>query len=482
MAPDNPALVGRLKPAAQYLRMSTDHQRYSIEYQSIANAAYAHEHGLEIVKTYQDAGISGLSLEKRMGLKQLLSDVLGGTADFAVVLVYDVSRWGRFQDPDESAHYEFICKSAGVRVEYCAEAFANDGSVTAAMVKTLKRVMAAEFSRDLSDRVSRTKRGLGLKGFWMGGIPGFGLRRCPVDDKGNRWPSLELGETNARVGCRIILVPGPGDEVALVRRIFQMAVTGRLSPPKIAIALNAEGIACPSNTQWTDNNIRCVLRNELYIGTLVFGREKTRLGRWQREPEQAWIRVRNAFEAIVPERVFRKAARGLPRFQHRSKDELLTELRRVLADNGRLTSVIISNDATAPSASAYQYHFGSLRTAYALIGYQMDAWQQRSSDVPRTYNTGKCAWNDLRISDDETVRRLVELLERNGRLTLQSIQLAAGIPGPNVLIKRFGSMRRVYELAGYEPNARQTQNFERAELALRARADRTGGPKISIGS
>ncbi|MEO6246527.1 MAG: hypothetical protein ABIQ12_13930 [Opitutaceae bacterium] len=27
---------------------------------------------------------------------------------------YDVSRWGRFQDADESGYYEYICKRAGI--------------------------------------------------------------------------------------------------------------------------------------------------------------------------------------------------------------------------------------------------------------------------------------------------------------------------------------------------------------------------------
>jgi DNA invertase Pin-like site-specific DNA recombinase len=62
-------------------------------------------------------------------LKNLISDVLLDRADFDCILVYDVSRWGRFQDADESAHYEFICKQAGVRGEYCAEEFQNDGSL-----------------------------------------------------------------------------------------------------------------------------------------------------------------------------------------------------------------------------------------------------------------------------------------------------------------------------------------------------------------
>src|SRR5258707_9016171 len=84
--------------AAQYVRMSTAHQRYSIENQAAAIAAYAARYNLTIVRTYRDAGISGLKIDKREGLKQLITDVSCGRADFSHILVYDVSRWGRFQD------------------------------------------------------------------------------------------------------------------------------------------------------------------------------------------------------------------------------------------------------------------------------------------------------------------------------------------------------------------------------------------------
>src|SRR5688572_8473871 len=119
-----------LVSAAQYLRMSTEHQRYSLEFQGRANATYASARGYEIVRTYSDAGLSGLSLSRRPALKQLLADVVGGDPGFGVIVVYDVSRWGRFQDPDESAHYEFLCRQAGVRVEYASEPFENDGTLT----------------------------------------------------------------------------------------------------------------------------------------------------------------------------------------------------------------------------------------------------------------------------------------------------------------------------------------------------------------
>lgn len=68
-----------------------------------------------------------------------------------MILVYDVSRWGRFQDADESAHYEYICKRAGIQVAYCAEQFENDGSPVSTIVKSLKRAMASEYSRERSE-------------------------------------------------------------------------------------------------------------------------------------------------------------------------------------------------------------------------------------------------------------------------------------------------------------------------------------------
>lgn len=141
-------MTANLRPAAQYLRKSTEHQQYSLENQSAAIQKYAESQGFEVVRTYSDPARRGLVLKHRPGLQQLLQDVVG-TPSYRAILVYDVSRWGRFQDTDESAHYEFLCKSAGAPVHYCAETFANDGTLPSLIMKTLKRTMAAEFSREL---------------------------------------------------------------------------------------------------------------------------------------------------------------------------------------------------------------------------------------------------------------------------------------------------------------------------------------------
>lgn len=139
--------------AAEYVRMSTELQKYSTENQSETIHKYADCKGYKIVRTYVDKGRSGLNIEGRDGLQRLIADVEAGLTDFTVILVYDVSRWGRFQDSDESAYYEHLCKRAGILVEYCAEQFENDGSISSSIVKTVKRAMAGEYSRELSIKV-----------------------------------------------------------------------------------------------------------------------------------------------------------------------------------------------------------------------------------------------------------------------------------------------------------------------------------------
>ncbi|WP_061849917.1 recombinase family protein [Bradyrhizobium sp. DOA1] len=194
--------------AAQYIRMSSEQQRYSTANQALAIAAYAIEHDLEIVQSYIDKARSGLTIKGRSALQQLLHDVKTAQADYKVILVFDVSRWGRFQDADESAYYEFICKSAGVSVQYCAEQFDNDGSFMSNIAKQLKRIGAGQYSLDLSKKVFAAQCRLVTLGFRQGGPAGYGLRRELVDRAGRSKGFLANGQRKALQEDRVLLRPG----------------------------------------------------------------------------------------------------------------------------------------------------------------------------------------------------------------------------------------------------------------------------------
>lgn len=234
-----PAIVTRR--AAEYVRMSTEHQQYSTENQRQVIQDYAMSRGMSIVRTYTDAGKSGLRIDGRNALKQLIKDVESGEADFSVILVYDVSRWGRFQDADESAYYEYICRRAKIEVHYCAEQFENDGSPISTIVKGVKRAMAGEYSRELSAKVFIGQCRLIELGFRQGGAPGFGLRRMLCDVTGHRKGVLERGEQKSIQTDRVILVPGPQEEVEIVRWMYRMFVEERIVESKLARMLNERG-------------------------------------------------------------------------------------------------------------------------------------------------------------------------------------------------------------------------------------------------
>ncbi len=360
-----------LIPAAQYLRMSTDHQKLSFAYQAAAIDRYASKHGFVVSKTYEDSGKSGLTLKRRRGLTQLLQDVVSGENEFKAVLVYDVSRWGRFQDTDESAHYEFLCRSAGVPVHYCAEPFKNSTSSPAIVMKTLKRVMAAEYSRELSQRMRRCKVIMTKQGFRAGGNAGYGLRRLLVSNDGSPKQVLARGEVKGIASGRVILVPGPAREVAHVKEIYCLTVNEAKSAKAIARDFNSRGIKC-LGARWNDQRILDILRNPKYAGWAVWGRTTGPLGKKRVDvPHTHWTINAHAFEPIIDQETFDRAQAVLSsRTRYMSSDEMLTGLRLLLKREGKLSQYLIENSREVPGSCTYARRFGGLRQAYALIGYR----------------------------------------------------------------------------------------------------------------
>lgn len=361
----------RSRRAAAYVRMSTDHQRYSTENQLEAIKRFAEAREIEIVRIYEDAGKSGLNLEGRDAFQRLLTDVERGAADFGAILVYDVSRWGRFQNADHGAHLEFLCSRADIVVHYCAEQFENDGSIGSNLLKTVKRVMAGEYSRELSVKIFAGQCRLVEKGYRQGGMAGYGLRRLLIDENGEPKSELSIGERKSLQTDRVILIPGPPEEVEVVRRIYRLFVDLGVQEAQIAARLNLEGIVTDLGRPWTRGTVHQVLTNPKYIGDNVFNRVSFKLKmRRVVNTQEHWVRARGVFTAIVDVATFERAVRIVEdRCRRMSDTKLIDLLRSLLEAQGSLSSLVIDEREDMPSSSVYRSRFGSLLRAYQLVGY-----------------------------------------------------------------------------------------------------------------
>ena len=315
-----------------------------------------------------------MRIDGRLALQKLIRDVETGAADFQIILVYDVSRWGRFQDADESAYYEYICRRAGIQVAYCAEQFENDGSPVSTIVKGVKRAMAGEYSRELSAKVFAGQCRLIELGYRQGGPAGFGLRRVLIDQAGSIKSELTRGEHKSLQTDRVILMPGPEAEMQTVKQIYQWFIDEGIPEYQIATRLNDKGIRTDLDRNWTRATVREILTNEKYIGNNVYNRISFKLKKHRitNQPDM-WIKKEGAFEAIVPLDVF-YTAQGIIRARaHRfSSEELIEKLRNLYQHRGFLSGLIIDEAEGMPSAAAYIHRFGSLIRAYEAVGFTPD--------------------------------------------------------------------------------------------------------------
>jgi DNA invertase Pin-like site-specific DNA recombinase len=389
--------------AVEYLRASTDNQRFSTGNQKHAIAKYAADHNITIVRSYADPGKSGLTLRNRRGLKRLISDIHEPNRDFNIVLVFDVSRWGRFQDIDESAYYEFLCKARGVSIRYCAEPFVNDDSLVNSIMKSMKRAMASEYSRDLSARVAQAQLRQASMGFHQGGTPNFGLRRILIGDGGRR-RELQNGERKSLVTDKVVLVPGPKHETDVVRDVFRMFAVNRLPKKRIATILNKRGFRNGRGYRWTGHTIDLLLRCERYLGTLIYNRTSLKLGTDRiKNPRENWVRVEKAFKPIVDPELFHAAQLILGDTWTLSDNDMLDYLTSALCVHGFLAVKILDHSPIFPTVNTYCEHFGSLANAYRLIGYK-PAHKYRYRGVSET----------LRRIDRQITGALISTIERTG--------------------------------------------------------------------
>jgi hypothetical protein len=214
-------------------------------------------------------------------------------------------------------------------------------------------------------------------GYWSGGPPAYGLRRLLLDENNKPKMVLNNGQRKTLKTERVILTPGPKREVETVRRIFTLFANKKKSRTEIADELNNDGILNARGSPWSMLTIGNMLKNEVYLGHLIYNRRSMKLGEPQvTNPADVWIRRDNAFKAIVSSALFAKARERMLELENRHKEsdqQILNQLAALKRKKGHLSLEIMRASDDVPNPSVFTRRFGSLKAAYEKVGFKLPA-------------------------------------------------------------------------------------------------------------
>src|SRR4029078_3610967 len=163
----------------------------------------------------------GLTAEGRDAFNDMMENWVKQRDDFEFVLCLDVSRWGRFQDIDLSATYSAECKRHGKQVIYTTLGKPKQGDQLYQVYVQFERFRAAQYSRELSDKVLRGCIKIAQQGYWAGGKPPYGSQRLLLDEARAPGEVREDRQRKSIQNQRVTLCPGDAARVEAVRRIFR---------------------------------------------------------------------------------------------------------------------------------------------------------------------------------------------------------------------------------------------------------------------
>ncbi|MBC8044645.1 MAG: recombinase family protein [Rhizobacter sp.] len=280
------ATTSSLKPAAGYVRCSTEMQTDSPEQQRKEIEAFAKAGGYVIADWFVDFGKSGTTFQQRPEFLRLQKAVEMKPV-FRYVICYDESRWGRAIDTDESTYWRFHFRKFGVEV-VLVKTVVDAKSIFAPMMTAMEAVQASEYSRKLSELTLRGTKANAQNKFSNGGTAPYGYKRVAVNRiTGERrelktlWDEASekfIGERCARQIERVVWALGADAEVAAVRKIFEMRLAGA-AYSTIVRSLNQAGVASPQrgrwrnyDAKWSTVSVKALLNNAVYYGARVYNK------------------------------------------------------------------------------------------------------------------------------------------------------------------------------------------------------------------
>jgi DNA invertase Pin-like site-specific DNA recombinase len=369
IATEDPTAAARPRAVAYYRHSAQDRQENSIPIQRDQVREWADNNGVDIIHEFADAGKSGLNAEGRPAFTEMMDEWVKKLTDFDYVLCLDVSRWGRFQDIDLSAQYSAECKKHGKQVIYTTIGKPRKDDPLYPVYVQFERFRAAQYSKELSDKVWRGCVRVSEQGYWAGGSPPFGLQRLLLDESREPLHVLQPGQRKGIQNQRVTLVQGDPAQVAVIQRIFHEFVELGYSEYRIAEGLNADGILSPGGFRWGAGMVIDRLCNEKYVGTIVYNQTSQKLKTPRRSnPPEEWVRTPRAFEGIIDPEQFARAQQLLARRRRKyQSEEMLAQLAALYRKYGLFRSSLLRVLDDAPAPATFAHRFGGLDLAFQQI-------------------------------------------------------------------------------------------------------------------
>ncbi|MFN3484622.1 MAG: recombinase family protein, partial [Planctomycetota bacterium] len=347
--------VGRLwkgEGCLLYKRCSKDVQDASLDDQEQVLSVEREALGLtKVLATFEDDGLRGHD-ETRPGLLAVLQyarthpNPVRSNADFIPVLVYELSRFGRFDDSKKIFAYFVEIEKYGYEFYSVTERIRSRGNIADFVQAIIKSEQAYDYSVNLSKYGLRTGCSLAEKGWWPGGAAPYAYDRMsygpdgkpkyryttrldksvekrtpdgtlveilpPIEDKGKRRSAY----SDKLKGDRVKLVPSDPKMVEVVRLIFEKYVKEGWGLRRIASLLNTKGVPPPRGRKWLHTSVRTIIKNAAYMGALVYGRRS--------DGKHHWLTIEKTGGGYAPV-IERKDVPGRT-FVYREMDECIVDL------------------------------------------------------------------------------------------------------------------------------------------------------------
>lgn len=196
----------------------------------------------ELVKIYQDYGISGTSTNKRQGFKDMIDDAKAGKID--LILTKGINRFGRNTVDILNNLRTLNALTPPVPVRFESEGLSSIGDGSNNLLIAVLSALAELESQQKSEAIKN-----GIRWRMAEGIYQFSV----INTLGYYWDHFG----------RLLIEP---TEAKIVEYIYESCLEGA-TPAEIAAALTEQGIKSPKGKDfWRAATIRGILRNEKYCG------------------------------------------------------------------------------------------------------------------------------------------------------------------------------------------------------------------------